>query len=122
MFTGGHRVTLPSLKEAAVDPEVSAGAFRLLAYLHGTLSATEFKRVKYWAVAERVRLKRRNIARYLATLVRMGYLQQGPKLEHNVATFMLVAERIRPEPPSPGGARVLRFPKKNDPSSDSAAA
>lgn len=66
-------------------------------YFHsGVLELGEFTRVKAWDVARNVGMDKRTVLRAIKVLVSRGYIREGPKQEHGIRSYRLLASR-RPE-------------------------
>ena len=82
---------LPSLKQASTDRRLRGAPLRVLVYLHGALEIGEYRVVKTWHVADRIGMNRAHVGEAIRILVALGYLREGPKKEHGVRSFMLIA-------------------------------
>lgn len=83
------------LVEASVDVKVRGAPFHVLSYLYGTRKYGVYFKVDQFEVAHMIHRSQPRVCQALRTLVDEGYIREGPKLERNIGTYMLLIVRDR---------------------------
>jgi predicted transcriptional regulator len=84
-------VITPALLEAAC---VLQGAeYRLYGWLHGKLVYGEYRQVKIWPLAEELKMNKATAGRGMRTLVKLGYIREGPRRADGGRSYMLIPVR-----------------------------
>lgn len=74
-------MTLPqTLVVAARSGKLHGSTLAVLIELHEWIGTDEYRTVKAWCIAERLHVDRAQVYRALATLLELGYVEQGEQL------------------------------------------
>lgn len=80
----------PALIDAVTDTRLKGAPKEVLFYLHTILDPGEWRTLKLWPVAKALQMNKSTTGRAITTLLRCGYIREGPRQEHGQRCFKVL--------------------------------